>query len=137
VWALLGVLLFQGASGVGGGLGLVLDPTGASLGIPAAWRDGSPFPDYRTPGLVLLVPLGIGPLAVAWSVLRRRVWAWSASLLVGAALLVWLGVEVAVVGYEAEPPLQAVYGAVAGALLGLARSRPARRHLGRGRRERR
>lgn len=135
VWALLGVLLFQGVSGVGGGTGLVLDPSGASLGIPGTWLEGSPFPDYLVPGVVLLALLGVGPLVVAWGVWRRRSWGRGGSLLVGAALLVWLGVEVAVIGYQAEPPLQAVYGAVAVVLLGLSLSPPVRRHLGRGRRE--
>jgi hypothetical protein len=38
----------------------------------------------------------------------------TAALVVGAALLIWVAVEVAIIGYSNEPPLQAVY-----AVLGL------------------
>ncbi len=40
----LGVLqVFIGLGAVGGGLGLVLEPTGANVGIPLEWLENSPF----------------------------------------------------------------------------------------------
>jgi hypothetical protein len=44
--------------GVGGGFGLVIDPSSEPLGIPLAWLDGSPFADYLVPGIVSLTVLG-------------------------------------------------------------------------------
>lgn len=106
------LLLFQGASGLAGGLALTLDPTGSTLGLPAAWLAGSPFPDYRMPGLFLLVVLGVVPLWIAVRVRRREAWAWPGALMVGLLLLAWLVVEIRVVGYHATPPLQLIYGLV-------------------------
>ncbi len=109
---LMVLVTFQGLSGIFGGIGLVLDPTGSTLQIPLEWLKGSPFPDYLVPGIVLLVILGLYPLAVFYGLLRRIQLAWHASLLLEIALLTWLGVEILVIGYQAEPPLQAVYGTV-------------------------
>ncbi|MGD8602835.1 MAG: hypothetical protein PVF19_15890, partial [Gemmatimonadota bacterium] len=114
---LAGALTFQGASGVGGGLVLSLDPSGESVGIPLEWLQGSPFPDYMVPGVILLVLLGIGPLVVAYGVWTGQVWSWSASVFVAFSLLTWLGVEIVVIGYHPEPPLQMVYGIVALSIL--------------------
>ena len=49
--ALLFLLLFQGVSGMAGGVGLVADASGSTLGIPLEWLKGSPFPDYLIPGM--------------------------------------------------------------------------------------
>lgn len=129
VLLLISALAFQGLSGVAGGLGLVFDPSGAGLGLPAEWLVGSPFEDYAIPGLVLLTLLGLLPLMVAYGVLDRRAWSWTGSLFVAAALLVWLGVEIAVIGYHAQPPLQLIYGIVAVIILGATLSARARAYL--------
>lgn len=97
-YLLVGLLLFQGLSGVAGGLGLILDPTGSGIGLDPALIEGSLFRDYLVPGLVLFGLLGIGPLVVALAVGRRAPWSWAGSWLAGLALLVWLSVEVLVVG---------------------------------------
>lgn len=117
-------MVFQGFSGVAGGFGLTFDPSGASLGIPRMWLEGSPFSSYLIPGLVLLIVLGAGPLIVGWGLWRRRPWAKTAAPLVGAALVVWIAVEIAVIGYHSSPPLQAIYGplGVVMLVLGLLRS---------------
>jgi len=31
---------------------------------------------------------------------------------VGVALLIWIGVEIAMIGYQSQPPLQLIYGLV-------------------------
>lgn len=120
LYVLLAGLLFQGVSGVAGGIGLIGDPTGRSVGLPLDWLEGSPFADYLIPGLVLFSALGVSPLIVAYGLWRRLFWAWPAVLVVGAALVVWIGVEILVVGYHAWPPLQLVYGLLGVALLVLA-----------------
>lgn len=109
---LAGALLLQGLSGVAGGFALVADPSGGALGLPRSWLDGSPFEDYLMPGLILLFILGLIPLIVAWVVWKARRGSWLAALAVGVALLGWLAVQVLVIGYQADPPLQAIYGAL-------------------------
>lgn len=112
---LSGMILFQAVSGIAGGIGLMFDPTGASLGIPTEWLAGSPFDSYLIPGIILFTVLGLYPLA-AWFAIRQR-WhrAQTVALSVGIALIIWIGVEVAIIGYQSQPPLQLIYG-----LLGLA-----------------
>lgn len=109
---LMGLLLFQGLSGLLGGYGLVTDPTGASLRIPLGWLEGSPFADYLVPGLILLIVLGFFPLVVLYGLRANRRWAWFGALAVGAGLIIWIGVEITIIGYQAEPPFQVIYAAV-------------------------
>lgn len=109
---LLTLVLFQGLSGIAGGIGLMLDPTGASMQIPLRWLDGSPFHTYLIPGTVLFTVLGLFPLACFVGLLKRWRTAWYAALLIAAALIIWLIVEMLVIGYQPQPPLQAVYGLV-------------------------
>lgn len=119
MYLLAGLLLFQGLSGVAGGFGLIGDPTGEAIGIPRAWLEGSPFRNYLIPGVVLFAVLGVVPLIVA-----RAVWVGlrgsrTAALIVGAALVVWIVVQILVVGYQTKPPLQAFYGSLGLILVGL------------------
>lgn len=111
------LILFQGASGVYGGGSLVLDPTGNTLQMPLSLLDGSPFDSYLIPGIVLLLILGLFPLIVLYGVWKRKVWAWAGAFLISIALVVWIGVEIAMIGYQAEPPLQFIYGLVGLSLL--------------------
>jgi hypothetical protein len=116
IYILLILLIFQGISGLAGGIGLVMDPTGESLQIPLSWIENSPFENYLIPGLILLTVLGIFPLVVSYALWRQLIWAWTGGLFVGIALIVWIGVEILIIGYQSQPPLQLIYGS-AGLLL--------------------
>lgn len=116
---LLTALAFQGLSGLSGGIALIVDPTGDAIGIPIEWLSESSFGSYLIPGLILLTVLGIAPLVVALSVWGRRRWSIAAALAVGAGLLIWIAVEVAIIGYQPSPPLQLIYGLLGGIILGL------------------
>lgn len=122
---LLILLLFQGVSAVGGGLWLVLHPTGILPDLTLELLRGSPFGDYRFPGFVLLVVLGVVPCTVAFGVWLRKSWSRIGSLLVGVALVVWIVVQIAIIGYQPWPPppwpsLQLIYGTVGVAIVSLA-----------------
>ncbi|MBD3414471.1 MAG: hypothetical protein GF421_08590 [Candidatus Aminicenantes bacterium] len=112
IYILLAFILFQGISGIAGGTGLILDPSGKSLQIPISWLDGSPFSNYLIPGLILFVVLGLYPLIVFYSLLKKLRWSWFAAFVLGAALLIWIGVEIIIIGYQPQPPLQLIYGLV-------------------------
>lgn len=112
VYVLMILMLFQGLSGLAGGIGLILDPSGQSMQIPLQWLQGSPFSTYLIPGIVLFVVLGLFPLAVFIGLLKQWRLAWVASLLIGIALMIWLIVEIMVIGYQPQPPLQVIYGLV-------------------------
>lgn len=117
LYILMALILIQGISGLFGGGTLVLDPTGDMLKMPLSLLESSPFDNYLVPGIILLLVLGTLPLIVLYGLFRSKTWAWSGAFLVGVALIIWIGVEIIMIGYQADPPLQLVYGMVGLALL--------------------
>lgn len=111
----LEVLLSLGA--LGGGLALVLGPRGEILPLPVSSLAGSPFDTYFVPGLILFSVLGIGPLLAAGLAWTGRPVAPLAAVVTGIGLLIWLLVEIAIVGFSIDPPLQPLYLALALAIL--------------------
>jgi hypothetical protein len=103
----LEVVLSIGA--LGGGLVLIVAPRGEIMPLPLAALAGSPFETYLGPGLILFTVLGIGPLVAARLAWTRHPLAPVAAFVVGAALLIWVVVEIAIIGYSNEPPLQMIY----------------------------
>jgi hypothetical protein len=104
----LEILLSIGA--LGGGLVLVIAPRGEIMPLPLSALAGSPFDTYLVPGLILFGVLGLGPLVAARLAWLRHPLAPTTAFAVGVGLLVWVAVEVAIIGYSNEPPLQAIYG---------------------------
>lgn len=117
---LIALMIFQGVSGLFGGTGLVSDPSGETLQIPFEWLNGSPFSNYLIPGWILLIVLGIFPLTSLYGLFRRQRWGWFTALTTGAALIIWIGVEILIIGYQPHPPLQFIYGLAGIIILGLA-----------------
>ena len=109
-YLLAGIMLFQGLSGILGGIGLVGDPSGKSLQIPLEWLEGSPFNNYLIPGIILLIILGAGPVIVFVGLIRKLTWAWYGALLISIGLIIWILVEIIIIGYHHRPPLQLIYG---------------------------
>jgi CDP-diglyceride synthetase len=109
---LLILILFQGLSGLFGGVGLVLDPSGKSLQIPISWLENSPFNDYFIPGLILLIILGALPIITLYGLWYKLKWGWLFAQVLGLALIIWIGVEILIIGYQPKPPLQLIYGLV-------------------------
>jgi hypothetical protein len=103
----LEVVLSIGA--LAGGLILIVAPRGEIMPLPLSALAGSPFETYFGPGLILFTVLGLGPLVAARLAWTRHPLAPVAAFVVGAALLIWVAVEIAIIGYSNEPPLQAIY----------------------------
>lgn len=100
---------FLALGALGGGAALVVGPKGEIIPLPLSALNGSPFDSYLVPGLVLFGVLGLGPLVAIALALRRHPLAPLSALGTGMALLTWLVVEIAVIGYTNEPPLQPFY----------------------------
>lgn len=98
---------------------LTTDPTGQSLKVPPDLLHY--FPDYFVPGLILLVFLGLFPLAVAIAFVRRHPWAWFAAFTIGCGLVIFELVEVWATTYNWQQPLWGSIGALI-ALVSLAPS---------------
>jgi len=120
VYILLLFILFQGLSGLLGGIGLIMDPTGKSLQIPISWLVNSPFNDYLIPGFILLSVLGIFPIIILYRLWNKLIWSWFFTIALGIALIIWILVEILIIGYQTNPPLQLIYGFVGLIILGLA-----------------
>ena len=101
--------VFLAIGALGGGAALLLGPRGEILPLPVSALAGSPFANYFVPGVILFAIIGLGPLGAALLAWRRHPVAPLLALAVGAALLVWLVVEIAIVGYASNPPLQPLY----------------------------
>jgi len=92
----LGVLLaFVALNAFGGGY---YGMSGAA-DVPREWLQGSPFKDYFIPGLFLFLVIGgsflYAAIAVFAQMRRARFFAFAAAIIV----LVWLAVQVMIIGY--------------------------------------
>ena len=139
VVVLIVLMAFQALNGLGGGAALVLDPSGERLGIPVSVLNGSPFTDFLVPGLALFLILGIVPTIVTYALwarprwmaavaIERRTgehWAWAATVTVAVALLVFLAVELLIVGYTFLLLIMSIVGV---AMLALAMMPATRRY---------
>lgn len=113
VYILWFFIFFQAVSGLWGGSALVADPTGALLQMPLSTLDGTPFRDFRFPGLILLLVLGVLPSVLAYALLARPGWlwvnilniyrdlhwAWTYALYVGIMLILWIDIQILLIGY--------------------------------------
>jgi hypothetical protein len=97
------------------GLALAQDPTGAGIGLPHEWIEGSAFGSYLVPGLYLLLANGLGMLVVAaLTVASHPTAPWLTGIL-GTGLLIWIVVQVVVL--PEVSPLQAAFGVFGIALM--------------------
>ena len=72
--------------------------TGAK-NIPTQWLTNSPFSNYIIPSLILMIIVGGTSLFAGIAVLKRFRSADIIALTAGAVLMVWLIVEVIIIGY--------------------------------------
>ena len=104
----LSLLAFLGLSAIGGGGALIISPTGKLLGgLPLSILERSPFNDFLVPGIILFVVLGIIPSLLVFALLKKPTsvfaerfnffkdmhWAWTFSIYVAFALIIWIQVE--------------------------------------------
>jgi hypothetical protein len=87
------VLLSVGA--LAGGAMLFLVPDGSALGMPLSMLEHTGFRSCRFPGLILFVVNGVFPLVSAMAMLRGRPWAPQTVMVIGALLVGWIVVQVA------------------------------------------
>ncbi len=104
----LSLLAFLGLSAIGGGGALIISPSGKLLGgLPLSILERSPFNDFLVPGIILFVVLGIIPSLLVLALLKKpnslfadrfnffkdMHWAWTFSIYVPFALIIWIQVE--------------------------------------------
>ena len=102
------LLAFLGLSAIGGGGALIISPSGTLLGgLPLSILERSPFTNFLIPGIVLFVVLGIFPTLLVFALMKKKAspfaehfnffkdmhWAWSFSIYIAFALIIWIQVE--------------------------------------------
>jgi hypothetical protein len=140
-WLLFFLACFEVLSAVPYGLALFLDPTGTWVGMSTEMLVGSPFRDFRIPGFILLTVLGLGALGLAlalhrkpaWSwaaklnPCKRRHWTWTATIIYGLALMIWIATQVSMIGFSSW--LQPFHFAIGVAFITLPLTPSLRAHL--------
>ena len=77
---------------------------------------GSPFPDWRAPGMLLATLVGGGFLLAGWWQLADRRHARELSVLAGAGLIAFEAAELGWIGFQ---PLEAVFALVGADVIAL------------------
>ena len=67
--------------------------------VPPEWLKGSPFHNYFVPSLILFVCVGGSALLAAVFVFKQHSMARKAAFSCGVIVLVWLTVQVVIIGY--------------------------------------
>jgi hypothetical protein len=130
IWLLVFALFVLALGGLAGAYGFLSDPTGTGMGM-ADVLDSLPLPDFRLPGLFLLIGMFVFPLTIIYGLLARpqwefaaslsgwsrSYWAWAASLVLGLALALWLTVQGLLIGFSA--PIQWFTAVLDAAILAL------------------
>ena len=115
LYMLLAMVLFQGLGAIGGGLVLMIRPDGSLIHMPVSILSGSVFTSFLIPGLVLFLVLGVFPICTffmllfepQWrflqllSIYRDRYVGWMFSLFIGISLIIWMDIELAIIGHGA------------------------------------
>ena len=122
IYFLIFIIALQSLSGLLGGVSLIIDPSGNMIDLPVSWLAGSMFQNYLIPGIILLVVLGVFPMITLIGLINGTKRSLIYARLVGYALVIWIAVEIFIIGYKPEPPLQMIYGIVGIIILLLAYS---------------
>lgn len=113
VWLLILLLFLLGFGAVIFGPILMISTDGSLIKMPLSIIDGSPFPNFFIPGLLLFLLNGVYPLCVAYALWRLPAWrwpdainpfksmhwSWAGSLASGIILIIWLTVQIIWVDY--------------------------------------
>ena len=102
--------------GSGSAIALLLSPSGELMGLPLDLLDGTPVDDFTLVGLFFLAFYGVLPSLASYGLLTMKRWswtdainkwtgqhwAWTASTLTGVVLLVWIAVEIVLIGFLSD-----------------------------------
>jgi hypothetical protein len=122
---LLVMLILLSLAGIYGGISLILDSSGQQLHLSIEGSYYYPFKSFLTPGIILLSVFGILPLlliiplikkpdtrwADVFNIYQRRHWSWTYTLFLGIFLIVWVNLQIWMMGYQSSIQiLQSFFG---------------------------
>jgi hypothetical protein len=108
------LLIFTGIGGLYGGYSLISAPDGQKLQMSTEILTNSPFNTFLVPGIILILFNGILPLLIAWGLFvkppwqwpelfnlyHKQHWCWTFSLYFGFILIIWINVQLIMLGYS-------------------------------------
>jgi len=110
------------------------------INLPSEILEGTPFDSFLWPGIILTLFVGIFPVLVSYGLLKRPRWgwaeainpcknyhwSWTASWATGVIMLIWILVEIMLIGYLGFlQPMVIVWGVV---IIGLTFVPPVRKY---------
>jgi hypothetical protein len=112
IYILVLLVAFEAIGALYGGINLMNDPSGESIKLPIGLLDGTIFPNFMIPGIVLFLLLGFFPLFMVYPLLfkpRWRIinrlniypsyhWAWTYTLYTAIMLMIWINLQVMMIG---------------------------------------
>jgi hypothetical protein len=125
------LMVFMGLMAILGGVLLSIKPDGSLMKIPVSDLANTLFPNFLIPGLLLLILIGILPLPLTYALFARprsiifkrlnlypdMAWPWSWAVYYGLLLVLWIIIEIHLVGYHTiVQAIVAVWGVVIVAL---------------------
>ena len=113
IYGLIVLELIIAILGIASGIGLLSDPSGKGMGLDAI-KDKIPFQNLTLLGLWFIGPYGLLPAILAFGLLTGKQWAWRPAVILSIIELIWVIVQIPMVGPSI---LQAIIGAIALAAL--------------------
>src|SRR6478609_7776464 len=93
------LLLFVGIGAVAGGLGVILDPSGESLGVSVNLLMDSPFKDFLIPGIILCTIIGLTSLLISYLTFKQHLLSGGATIILGFIMIIWIVLQVYWIGW--------------------------------------
>lgn len=86
-----------GLGAIGGGLLLVVDSSGNTLGVPSSLLEGSIFPNFLIPGIFLMVVNGLGSVMGAALSFTKSQYTQGIAILLGVIMVFWIVIQVIII----------------------------------------
>jgi hypothetical protein len=77
---------------------MMIFPDGKAFRMPLSMLKGSPFSNFFLPGLILFTVIGLGHAAAAVMSFRRRLRHGPAGAVMGIGLIIWIFIQVSMIG---------------------------------------
>lgn len=115
---LIGLLIFLAITAMGGGLVLIIDPSGSIMQATPAVLERTMFSDYFLPGILLFTLFGLGAAIATFLVLKKSRPGYRLAQIGGAGMITWILYQL--IAIDDTSFLQLLFGFVGGAMLLLA-----------------
>ncbi|WP_042353045.1 hypothetical protein [Bacillus massiliigorillae] len=93
------LLFFTGIGALTAGFGFIADPSGHAVGMTTDILPKEIFPNYMVPGLFLFIVIGLGQTITALIAIKQNcVDVWKYIFFMGFVLVVWIVIQVALIG---------------------------------------